>query len=496
MNYIRSIVHLDHTELSVLDWEQPMDLYQQIFFSTLAVAFSILHGFLYFYNPRLKSNLYFAIFLLLYAFNIFFDFQSSFVSDPATELILIRIHRAVMPFISIFTLLFLYSVFDFKVSRQFWLLSASLIIAGGLAVYKPNDNFIYILLLQFVILIEALRIFIKAIHEKKDAARSIVTGFLFMFLFSGYDLMLDLNLMQPVLNINNGYPFGFGLLIISISMYLAKNYAKINQTVLEQKIKTQEMEINERLLKAENARKSIELEEARKIQLSMLPHCLPDLKGLDICFDMRTASEVGGDYYDYLMTDEGELIIAIGDATGHGMRAGLMVSIIKSLFITHAQNMGITDFFQKATWTIKQMNLNNLFMSLMLVKLKEGHITFSSAGMPPLYIYRVESNQIEELVVKGMPLGAFDSFSYQTIETDLNPGDTFLLMSDGFPELFNDKNEILDNERTKELFAKVAVKPANDIVNHLFAAGDEWRNGRSIQDDITFVVCKSKPGSE
>ena len=471
-----------------------MELYQQIFFATLAFAFSLLHGILYYFNPRSKSNLYFAIFLFIYALNIFFDFQSSLATDPAAELIFIRIHRAVMPFISIFALLFVYSVFDYKIARQFWVISAALIVAGALAVYKPIDNFIYSLFLQLIVVLEVTRIFIAAISEKKEAAGPIVTGFSLMFIFSAYDLLLDLNLIRPVLNITNGYPFGFVLLIISISIYLAKNFAGINQKILEQEIKAKEMDINERLLKAENERKTIELEEARKIQLSMLPPSKPDVKDLDICFDMRTASEVGGDYYDYQIYDDGELIIALGDATGHGMRAGLMVSIIKSLFITHAQHMGITDFFQKATWTIKQMKFNNLYMSLMLVKLKDGHLTASSAGMPPLYIYREQSNQIVEFVMKGMPLGAFDSFSYQTIETDLSPGDTLLMMSDGFPELFNEKNETLDNDRVKDIFAEFVKRPSDEIVSALSAAGDEWRNGRPIKDDITLVVCKRKPG--
>ena len=224
----------------------------------------------------------------------------------------------------------------------------------------------------------------------------------------------------------------------------------------------------------------------------MLPDCIPDIKGLEICFDMRTASEVGGDYYDYLISSDGEITIALGDATGHGMRAGIMVSIIKSLFLSQGAKMGITDFFEEATRTIKQMNFDKLYMSLMLVKLKAGCLSYSSAGMPPIYIYRYASKQIEEYVVKGMPLGAFDSYSYKTFETKLQPGDTLLLMSDGFPELFNDQNEILDTQRIKEMFAKFAERSSNEIVNHLFASGDEWRKNRSLNDDITFVVCKMK----
>jgi serine phosphatase RsbU (regulator of sigma subunit) len=470
-----------------------MELYQQIFFSTLAIAFGILHGILYVYNPRLKSNLYFAIFLILYALNIFFDFQESFATNWETQFVYLRIHRAAMSSNSIFLLLFLYSVFDFKIAKQFWVIAIGMIGLGILAVYEPIDNFIYAQYGLIALTLESVRILASAASQKKEGSLIIIIGFMFLLLFSIYDLLLDLNLISSINDIRNGYPFGFGLMLISISIYLAQNFAKISKKNIEQEIKTNELEINERILKAEDARKSQELEEARKIQVSMLPQCVPDLKGFDFCFDMRTASEIGGDYYDYKIANDGEITIAIGDATGHGMRAGLMVSIIKSLFISHALKLGITEFFQEVTETIKQMKLNKLYMAMMLAKLKNGQLKISSAGMPPFYIYRYESKQVKEFVIKGMPLGAFDSFSYQTINTYLNPGDVLLLMSDGYPELFNDKDEILDNERIKDIFASCAEMPASEIVCQLFMAGDEWRNGKRLRDDITFVVCKMKP---
>jgi serine phosphatase RsbU (regulator of sigma subunit) len=401
----------------------------------------------------------------------------------------------VLPFNSIFALLFAYSVFNLKIPKQFWFIVIGFLLSGVFTVYKPVENFIFF---QFILLffsIEAIRIFILSIQQKKEGAKLISSGFVMLILFSLYDWLLDLGLMQPVNNIVNGYPFGFVLLILFISIYLARDFAKINKKILTQEIQAKEFELNQQLLKAEDARKSKELGEARQLQLSMLPHCLPELDGMDICFDMRTATEVGGDYYDYHLTEDGALTIAIGDATGHGMKAGIMVSIIKSLFITHTPHLEILNFFEKCSQTIRQLNFKNLFMSLLIVKIKDLKLTASSAGMPPILIYRNKNKVIDELKMKGLPLGAVESFDYQTVETKLKSGDVLLLMSDGLLELFNEQNDILDDHRVKEIFKNVAENSANNIVNQLFKAADDWRKSRSLNDDLTLVVCKIKQKS-
>ena len=79
---------------------------------------------------------------------------------------------------------------------------------------------------------------------------------------------------------------------------------------------------NKKFLQLENNRKTKELDEARNLQLSMLPKVLPQVPNLDIAVYMKTATEVGGDYYDFNVGTDGTLTVAIGDATGHGMKAG------------------------------------------------------------------------------------------------------------------------------------------------------------------------------
>ncbi len=468
-----------------------MDLYQQIFFTTLAVAFGILHLSLYAYNRQFKSNLYFSVFLFLYAVSIFFDFQRMLTPHGEYSDLFLRIHHAVMPYRSIAGLLFIYSIFEMKLTRTFWIIAGGLIISG----IPATLNFTYFnLFLLFVCayMIEAMRILIGAIRRNQHGAWIIASGFILLFILSFYDLSLDFGFLQPVYNITNGYQFGFGFLIISTSIFLASDFAKMNRTILEKERLSKEAEIKRRLLEEADARKSRELQEARNLQLAMLPKCLSQLAGLEICFDMKTATEVGGDYYDYLLDQDETLYVTIGDATGHGMKAGIMVAIIKSLFVTQALTMDFPAFFNMCSQTIRKMRLGSLYMTMLLIKIKNKKLTVSAAGMPPVLIFRTVDKKIDELLLKGAPLGAVNSFPYQTAETELASGDVILLMSDGLPESFNDKKEMLDYDRIAATFKEVAEKTPSEIAQHLFALAEKWSNGRLQDDDITIVVLKVK----
>jgi serine phosphatase RsbU (regulator of sigma subunit) len=469
-----------------------MFLYQQIFFSTVAVSFGILHLIIFLYNRRFKSNLFFAIFLFLYALNIFFDYQASLSGQTAQGLTYLRLHRAVMPYNSVFALLFLYYAFDFNIPKYFWLIAAALVITGFFAVLDPIHNFDYVQIPQVIVAVEASRILISAIKKKKYDAWIIATGFFLLFLFSSYDLLLDLGLMEPFREITNGYPIGFLCLIIFASIYLARDFARANKAILIKEREAKEMEIAQRVLEAEDSRKTKELNEARELQLSLLPQRITSLKNYDFCFDMRPATEVGGDYYDYNISENNEISIVIGDATDHGMKAGMMVSIIKSLFLTHINTMDIKEFLNSCSHTIKQMKLKNLYMAFMLVKINGRNLIMSSAGIPPLLVYRKKTNKVEEYKIKGMPLGAVESYPYETVEIELETGDTVVLMTDGLPELFNKNKESFGEERVKEIILQNACEPVNEIVNKLFLAGEEWRKENKQNDDITLVAFRLK----
>jgi serine phosphatase RsbU (regulator of sigma subunit) len=245
-------------------------------------------------------------------------------------------------------------------------------------------------------------------------------------------------------------------------------------------------------LEAENEQRARELEEARQLQLSMLPKSVPQLPHLQIEAYMKPAAEVGGDYYDFHLSDDGVLTVAVGDATGHGLKAGTVVTAMKSLFRTLAAEPEIAPVLNRSSRVLKEMNLRSLFMSLTMVKLNGRRMKISSAGMPPTLIYRAETGSVEEVMIKAMPLGSVTGYSYRERELTLCRGDVVVLMSDGLPERFNQAGEMFDYSRTMETLTRAAARSPSEIIECLADAGESWAKGRPQDDDVTFVVLKVK----
>ncbi len=274
---------------------------------------------------------------------------------------------------------------------------------------------------------------------------------------------------------------------------MAEDLQRNQQRLLEEEKLRKEHELERRLLAAENSRKSDELEAARRFQLSLLPKRLPDHPDLEIGVFMKTATEVGGDYYDFhLASSAGPLTTAIGDATGHGAMAGTMVTVIKSLFAAEAGTMGLAPFLDKASQSIRRMELGRMAMALTLARYQEGRLRVAAAGMPPVLIHRSSSQNVDELALEGVPLGSMGNASYQECQVDVAAGDTVLLMTDGFPELTNDKGEPLGYVAVRNLFAAHGSAGPKQLIGELADAAAAWSGDSSPNDDITFVVIQVK----
>lgn len=241
-------------------------------------------------------------------------------------------------------------------------------------------------------------------------------------------------------------------------------------------------------IKADYERKSSELDSARQAQQEMLAARIPTHPELKIEAFLKTATELSGDYYDFSLSEDGVLTLAIGDATGHGTTAGMMVSATKALFQDSADDSDLVKLIRRMSKTIKSINLRGTFMHLTLARFHQGVLQLIGAGMPPVLVYRADSNTIEVVVLKGMPLGSYTDFPYDQRNVPLDSGDTVLFMSDGFPELLSPSGEMLQLDRIKEIFAEVGPRSPREVIAHLRKAGIAWRAERPLKDDVTLLV--------
>jgi ligand-binding sensor domain-containing protein/serine phosphatase RsbU (regulator of sigma subunit) len=287
----------------------------------------------------------------------------------------------------------------------------------------------------------------------------------------------------------------YGILFLGLLFGLRKfelDRREQKSRIRESALRIKATEAEKRALEIENERKTKELDDARKLQLSMLPKELPQLPNLEIAAFMRTATEVGGDYYDFMIQDDGVLDVAFGDATGHGLQAGTMVTLMKGFFTADSSKLGLTEFMSHCSRVIKDIKLGRILMSFSYLKIENDQLQISSAGMPPIYYHHKDKNEVEEIIIQGMPLGAMRNASYNIMHKELKSGDTILLLTDGLPEQMNEMEEMFDYSRVKKHFNDIVENSPGKIIEKLVEAGDSWMNGRLQDDDITFVVIRVK----
>ena len=482
----------------------------QMVWTAISVFMMLQHLLLFIFYPRARENLYFAISTGSIGAFVFVFFQLIFLTDPTQILFLFQLLACAYGLMFLAGILFLYTLFYPKLPKLAWFfrigwgITICLLffgfgpvilfqaVTGEIEVSGTQIQFkialagaLLLFLLTPLTFLEMARMIIVAIFRKKDGAwifglgslMPIIIPFMFAILVSYTRYDGDIN-----------WQFSIAIMLaplFSMSVYLARNFSRTSR-----KLETEVLE--RQLLEVENTRKTEELEEARKLQMSMLPQAAPQHSSLDVAFEMRPATEVGGDYYDYNLAEDNRLTIAIGDATGHGMNAGLVVSAVKSLFKTSPPGAENLETLERISQGIRSMNLKRLYMAMTLATFNNNKLTLAGAGMPPILVYRADENRVEEILLEGMLLGGFIGAERQEASYQLQSGDTILLMSDGLPEMLNPENEMLDYPKTKELFEEVADQPPKAIIDHLFKASTSWANGEPQADDITLVVIKMR----
>ena len=208
-----------------------LDRSVQSIFTALPFAFGLLHLLLFLFFRRAIKNLYFAIAMFVIASATFFDYQSSLSAHTGQSLLYLRFHRVVLALTIISILRFMYSLFYEKIPLQFWILSAAAVVTGVFAVYSPNGNLSYLNTVFLIVIAEMFRANILAVYKKRSGAWILLTGFVIQIVFSLYDMFLDFKILAPVYKIENAYFIGTFGLIVCMSVYLARDFAKTRRSL-------------------------------------------------------------------------------------------------------------------------------------------------------------------------------------------------------------------------------------------------------------------------
>jgi len=247
----------------------------------------------------------------------------------------------------------------------------------------------------------------------------------------------------------------------------------------------------ERLRKMEDDRKNNELAAARDLQQSMLPKENPKRADLDIATFIRSSTEVGGDYYDFFPQPDGVIFSVCGDATGHGVTSGMMVSVTKA-GLNGISPVKPNKILQRLNGVVKRIDLGTLRMSLNIAEITQDEVFLSSAAMPPIYLYKAANKQVEEFMNNGLPLGGLRDEDFVLENRKFESGDVLVQLSDGLPEAPNLAGEMYDYERLSSLIQLSCHLSAQEIIDVIINSVDEWMQGKRNPDDITLVVTKKK----
>jgi phosphoserine phosphatase RsbU/P len=240
-----------------------------------------------------------------------------------------------------------------------------------------------------------------------------------------------------------------------------------------------------------------ELEMARQIQLSILPHSIPQPPGLEIAARFFPMTSLAGDFYDFLQIDDKHIGILIADVSGHGLPSALIASMIQVALTGQAGHASepakVLAGLNRAL--CGKFTLNFVTAAYVYVDVEKNLMRYAGAGHPPVLQWRNSTGKTSKVLENGLVLGIFEEATYEALEFPLEVGDRYVLYTDGVPEAANPSEEQFGVDRLMRFIENNMHLGADQFVETFLTELSRW-SGQTAeqgqQDDITLLVVDFK----
>ena len=471
-------------------------------FAGAFAALAVLHLLLFAFHRGSREHIFFSLFAAAIVAELALQAAQELETDLIVRLQLFKVDFAVTVAVVVIALVLVNAVFRRRPAWTTWVLTAAgAVLMAMVWTWNSYRSDLPIRVFFTLAFLEMLRVSVLALFRRVADAWMVAAAFALL----AVTVLIQTigNLMGRPLAIHSVFIDGATVVVaLAFSVFISRRAAhtaqeleqrlveveELSQRALEQERRAAHEEAERRLLEAENRRRSDEMEAARRLQLAMLPRTAPEIPGLELAYRMLTATEVGGDYVDVRIGDGGRTLLAVGDATGHGLQAGMVVAVAKSLFLGVDPAVSPGEVLTLIGSELQSIRERYASMAMVVVAVEDGRLEVASAGMPPVLVRRGGSESVEEILLPGVPLGTLPDVDYPVQETPIGSGDVVLIMSDGVIETINSAGDAFGYRRASSYLSGCDGDTAEEIVNGLLDAAMGFAGTSAPHDDITVLA--------